>query len=215
MTGTEAQGERAKDAHTCLSEEEFKKALIAITPHLRAFGRTLCGCPDRADDLAQETLLKAWGARLRYEAGTNLKAWAFTILRNQFFSEVRRNRFHGEYDEGLAEHILQTPASQESALELTDVIRAMEVLPAIYREALILVGVGNMSYEDVAQICGIAVGTVKSRLSRARAMLTNTIASGQMPDFRHNFVLKGESIDAFFDELGRISNRNADEAAAA
>lgn len=198
-----------------LPDKEFKKALIEMTPHLRAFARALCGCTDRADDLAQEALLKAWAARHRYHAGTNFKAWTFTILRNQFYSETRRNRFHGEYDEGLADRVLYSPASQESVLELSDILRALTVIPPGYREALILVSVGGLSYEEVADICGIAVGTVKSRVSRARAMLTHTIASGKMPDFRHNFVLHSDSIDAFFEELARIANRDEFDSAAA
>ncbi len=192
-----------------LSEREFRRALSDVAPHLRAFGRALCGCRDRADDLAQETLLRAWAARDRYSAGTNFKAWTFTILRNHFYSEARRSRFHGEYDEVAAERILRAPPSQEGAVELADVLRALSVIPTNYREALILVAAGNLSYEEIAQICGIALGTVKSRICRARAMLSQVIQSGQLPDFRHNFVISGEAIDAFFGELTRIANSNA------
>lgn len=191
-----------------LPENEFRQALAHVAPHLRAFARALSGSADHADDLAQDTLLKAWAARDRYRAGTNFKAWTFTILRNQFYSETRRNRFRGEYDETVAERILYTPGSQEAALELSDVLRALEAIPAGYREALILVSVEGMSYEEAADVCNIAVGTVKSRVSRARAMLSNMMASGVLPDFRHNFVLRGESIDAFFDELVRIANHD-------
>lgn len=198
-----------------LSDKDFKQALTDIVPHLRAFARALCACRDRADDLAQETLLRAWAARDRYCAGTNFKAWAFTILRNHFYSEVRRSRFRGDYEEGMAERLLQAPASQDSSVELSDILRALSVIPENYREALILVAVGSLSYEEVADICDIAVGTVKSRVSRARAMLSHAIASGQLPDFRHNFVLKGDAIDAFFDELARIANtQNAEQIAA-
>jgi RNA polymerase sigma-70 factor (ECF subfamily) len=186
-----------------------------VAPHLRAFARALCGCRDRADDLAQETMLRAWAARDRYAAGTNFKAWTFTILRNHFYSEARRSRFHGEYDEGVAERTLRAPASQESALELSDVLRALSAIPDTYREALILVAAGNLSYEEVAEICGIALGTVKSRVCRARAMLSQVIESGQLPDFRHNFLLKGSAIDAFFGELARIANGNSAETLAA
>lgn len=189
-----------------LSSREFKHALTEVIPHLRAFARSLCGCRDRADDLAQETLLKAWAARDRYAAGTNFKAWTFTILRNQFYSEARRDRFRGEYDEAVAERVLCAPATQESSSDLTDVLRALTLLPETHREALILAAVGNLSYEEIAQICGIALGTVKSRICRARAMLENVFASGQLPDFRHNFVLKGGAIDTFFAELARIAN---------
>lgn len=198
-----------------LSENDFKHALADVAPHLRAFARALCGSRDQADDLAQETMLRAWAARNRYAAGTNFKAWTFTILRNHFYSEARRSRFHGEYDEQMAERTLRAPAGQESALELSDVLRALSAIPDTYREALILVAAGNLSYEEVAEICGIALGTVKSRVCRARAMLSQIIESGQLPDFRHNFVITGDSIDAFFAELARIANNNSTHAVAA
>lgn len=198
-----------------LSDRDFKRALADVAPHLRAFARGLCGCRDRADDLAQEAMLRAWAARERYAAGTNFKAWTFTILRNHFYSEARRARFHGEYDELAAERILCADAEQESALELADVIRALTAIPETYREALVLVAAGNLSYEEIAQICGIALGTVKSRICRARAMLMNIIESGHLPDYRHNFVLKGGAIDAFFAELEKIANSGVTEKIAA
>lgn len=191
-----------------LTDKEFQKALTDVAPHLRAFARGLCGCRDRADDLVQEALLRAWSARARFCAGTNFKAWTFTILRNAFYSEARRARFTGEYDEGVAERVLRAPASQESAVELSDVMRALQGVPDSYREALMLVAVGSLTYEEIADICGIALGTVKSRICRARAMLSHALESGQMPDFRHNFVLNGEVIDAYFAELARIANAN-------
>ena len=202
----------AVEDRQALSDVDFKRALADVAPHLRAFARALCGCRDRADDLAQETMLRAWAARERYAAGTNFKAWTFTILRNHFYSEARRSRFHGDYDEGVAERTLRAPASQESSLELSDVLRALSAIPDSYREALVLVAAGNLSYDEVAQICGIALGTVKSRVCRARAMLSQIIESGQLPDFRHNFVLRGDAIDAFFGELSRIANVNSPEA---
>ena len=114
-----------------------------------------------------------------------------------------------------AERILCAEAAQESALELVDVIRALTAIPDTYREALVLVAAGNLSYEEIAEICGIALGTVKSRICRARAMLHNIIESGQLPDFRHNFVLTGEAIDAFFAELEKIANSQDGETVAA
>lgn len=193
-----------------LGDAEFKRELSEVAPHLRAFARGLCGCRERADDLAQETMLRAWAARDRYAAGTNFKAWTFTILRNHFYSEARRARFHGEYDEMVAERVLRAPASQESSIELSDVLRALSAIPDNYREALILVAAGNLSYEEIASVCGIALGTVKSRICRARAMLAKVIESGQLPDFRHNFVLTGDAIDAFFAELAKIANTDGE-----
>lgn len=194
------------DIPECLSDDEFKRALEYHTPHLRAFARSLCGCRDRADDLAQDAILRAWGARERFRAGTNFKAWIFTILRNHFYSEARRARFVGEYDEDYAARTLRTDGAQDASVQLADVLRALAALPASHREALILVAVGDLSYEEISAVCGIALGTVKSRICRARAMLTHAIESGQLPDFRHNFVIKGEAIDALFAELGVVAN---------
>lgn len=197
-----------------LSDREFQQQLTEVLPHLRAFSRVLCGGRDLADDLVQDTLLKAWAARDRFIAGTNFKAWTFTILRNAFYSDARRARFRGEYDEAVAERVLCTPASQDGAVELSDVLRALQTLPPSYREALILVAVGSASYEEVAEFCGIALGTVKSRICRARAMLSAALESGKMPDFRHNFVLNGDVIDNYFEELQRIANGESFRAAA-
>ncbi|GGC40035.1 DNA-directed RNA polymerase sigma-70 factor [Novosphingobium marinum] len=212
MTSTaESKSEPEKKTIETLSDGDFKRALNDVAPHLRAFARALCGCRDRADDLAQETMLRAWAARDRYAAGTNFKAWTFTILRNHFYSEARRSRFHGEYDEIAAERILRAPASQESAVELSDVLRALSTIPETYREALILVAAGNLSYDEIANICGIALGTVKSRICRARAMLSKAIESGQLPDSRHEFVLDGDAISSFFGELTKIANADAEQ----
>lgn len=192
-----------------LSDNDFHKALVRITPHLRAFARTLCGSADNADDLAQTSLLKAWAARNSYRAGTNFKAWMFTILRNQFYSEARRARFTGDYDQEMAERTLCTKGGQESSIELADVMRAMETLPANYRDALILVAVGDFAYEEVAEICDVALGTVKSRICRARAMLAAAIEGGQLPDARHDYVMEGDAVDLLFAKLRSIANTDA------
>src|SRR5688572_1525088 len=93
-----------------LSDPDFKDQLAAVIPHLRAFGRSLSGSRDLADDLVQETLLKAWAARKRFQAGTNMRAWTFIILRNLFLSQMRRARFKGEWDDVTASKILAAPA---------------------------------------------------------------------------------------------------------
>lgn len=188
-----------------LSEAEFHKELTAAIPHLRAFARMLCGDRDRADDLAQETLMKAWAARDRYVAGSSFRAWTYTILRHHYFGQIRRQRFVGDYDENEAERILNMPGSQESRLEATDVLRALAILPAAQREVLVLVSIGGVSYEEIAEICGVALGTVKSRIARARAALSATIESGELPDARGSFVLKGEVLDAFMAELHKVA----------
>lgn len=205
MSAQAATNRNENAAIETLSDADFKQALASVAPHLRAFARSLCGDRDRADDLAQEAMMRAWAARNRYAAGTNFKAWIFTILRNNFYSEARRARFHGEYDELMAERILCAPASQDKTIEVRDVLRALEAIPDSYREALVLVAAGNLSYEEIAKVCGVALGTVKSRICRARNMIVNVLESGQMPDHRHNFVLRGEAVDAFFLELDRIA----------
>lgn len=168
--------------HVSLSDAEFKAQLAQVIPHLRAFGRSLSGNRDLADDLVQETLMKAWAARLRFQAGTNMRAWTFIILRNLYLSQMRRARFKGEWDDLVADRILAAPASQDKHVELGDMQRALLHLPQPQREALILVGAGGFAYEEAAEICGVAVGTIKSRVARGRVALEavmsdNTLAS--------------------------------------
>jgi len=167
-----------------LSDPDFKDQLAAVIPHLRAFGRSLSGSRDLADDLVQETLLKAWAARKRFQAGTNMRAWTFIILRNLFLSQMRRARFKGEWDELTASKLLAAPASQDRHIELGDMQRALMHLPQPQREALILVGAGGFAYEEAAEICGCAVGTIKSRVARGRVALEALLNEGKLPSRR-------------------------------
>jgi RNA polymerase sigma-70 factor (ECF subfamily) len=169
-------------SRTADEKRAFKRELTEVVPHLRAFARGLCGRPDMADDLVQEALLKAWAAQDRFEPGTSMRAWTFVILRNAYLTDMRRNRFRGEYDETVAERILVAPAGQEEPIHLSDLHRALLTLPPERREALLLVGAGGFSYEEAAEICGCAVGTIKSRVGRARAALTSMIEDGEGPD---------------------------------
>ncbi len=164
-----------------LSDDEFKTELAGVIPQLRAFGRSLCGNRDMADDLVQETMLKAWAARRRFEAGTSMQAWTHTILRNLFRSQMRRSRFVGEWDDAKAEELLSAPGDQEHHMHLSDLQRALLELPPAQREALILVGAGGFAYEEAAEICGCAIGTVKSRVARARAAVEKMLTDGVMP----------------------------------
>lgn len=164
-----------------LDDDAFKRELATVIPHLRAFGRSLSGSRDIADDLVQETLLKAWAARSRFQAGTNMRAWTFIILRNHFLSQKRRARLTGEWDDLVADRILAAPAGQDKQLELADMQRALLLLPESQREALILVGAGGFAYEEAAEICGVAVGTVKSRVARARSALERLLENGDLP----------------------------------
>ncbi len=163
-----------------LNDEEFKADITALIPHLRAFARSLCGNATFADDLAQETLVKAWKARASFEAGTSMKAWTFMILRNHYYSEKRRSWRSTPLDSEMAENTLVAADNPSDSVELLSLRNAMLKLPEDQREALILVGAGGLPYEEVAQICGCAVGTIKSRVSRARKSLELMIESEPM-----------------------------------
>ncbi|WP_168068074.1 sigma-70 family RNA polymerase sigma factor [Sphingomonas kaistensis] len=180
--------EAARAEPVPLSDPEFKTQLAQVIPHLRAFGRSLSGSRDLADDLVQETLLKAWAARKRFQAGTNMRAWTFIILRNLFLSQMRRARFKGEWDEITASKLLAAPASQDRHVELGDMQRALQHLPQPQpqREALILVGAGGFAYEEAAEICGCAVGTIKSRVARGRVALEQLLSGGKLPSRRQH-----------------------------
>src|SRR3569623_2104274 len=156
----------------------FKRELVALIPHLRAFARTLAGDPAGADDLAQDAMMKAWDARASYQMGTNMKAWTFMILRNQFYSEKRRSWRQTQLDQEAAERTLVAVDDPEAPVALDELRLGLSMLPAEQREALILVGAGGFAYEEAADICGCAVGTVKSRVSRARRALQGILESG-------------------------------------
>lgn len=162
-----------------LDDQAFKTELAELIPHLRAFARSLCGNATAADDLAQEAMLKAWKARESYQAGTNLKAWTFTILRNLFYSEKRRSWRRQQLDPEVAEATLIASDNTSSALDLLALRNGLAFLPEDQREALVLVGAGGLSYEETAEICGCAVGTIKSRVSRARKALVEILDSNE------------------------------------
>ncbi len=189
-----------------LSDPEFKDQLAAVIPHLRAFGRSLSGSRDLADDLVQETLLKAWAARKRFQAGTNMRAWTFIILRNLFLSQMRRARFKGEWDDVTASKILAAPASQDRHIELGDLQRALMHLPQPQREALILVGAGGFAYEEAAEICACAVGTIKSRVARGRVALEALLTGGKLPSRRQHKTEPGQSaLQSIMGEVEELS----------
>jgi RNA polymerase sigma-70 factor (ECF subfamily) len=189
-----------------LSDAEFKNQLTEVIPHLRAFGRSLSGSRDLADDLVQETLLKAWAARTRFQAGTNMRAWTFIILRNLFLSQMRRARFKGEWDEISASKFLAAPANQDRHIELGDLQRALLYLSPPQREALILVGAGGFAYEEAAEICGCAVGTIKSRVARGRVALENLLTNGSLPSRRsHKTDPNHSALQMIMDEVDILS----------
>jgi RNA polymerase sigma-70 factor (ECF subfamily) len=158
----------------------FENELLEATPFLRAFARTLCHDPELAEDLAQDALLKAWQHREQFQPGTNLRAWLATILRNRFYSLGRRRKWQADYHQEIIERTLVAPDDAQSIVELEDVRRALAMLPDFQREALILVGAGGMSYEQAAEIAGCPLGTVKSRVRRARDELQNILFRGRL-----------------------------------
>lgn len=156
---------------------EFQCDLVALVPHLRAFSQMLCRRSDMADDLVQDTLVKAWAARSRFETGTHLKAWLFTILRNEFYSGLRRSWRQTQWDPEKG-NMIPTPANQQYwSAELSDTAHALHNLTPNQRDALILISAGGFSYEEAAKICGTAVGTMKSRVARGRIALSETLSN--------------------------------------
>lgn len=156
----------------------FQRELITLIPHLRAFARSLAGDPAAADDLAQDAMMKAWDARASFEMGTNMKAWTFMILRNQFYSEKRRAWRQTQLDQEAAERTLVAIDNPEAPVALDELRLGLAQLPPEQREALVLVGAGGFAYEEAAAICCCAVGTVKSRVSRARRALQGILETG-------------------------------------
>jgi RNA polymerase sigma factor (sigma-70 family) len=161
------------------NDEDFKRELLETLPHLRAFARGLSGRSDFADDLVQEAAIKAWSARARFTPGTSMRAWTFAILRNHYLSELRRSRRQAEFDQDAAERLLVMDANQEARLHLSDMQAALQKLSPERREALLLVGASGFTYEEAAEICECAVGTMKSRVARARAEL-NAMLEGEI-----------------------------------
>ncbi len=157
------------------AKASFRELLIAEIPNLRAFAISLSGSFQNADDLVQDTLLKAWGNEASFTPGTKMRAWLFTILRNTYFSIYRKRGREVQDTDGIySERVMQAPP-QESAVELSDFRIALGKLPADQREVLIMVGASGLSYEEAAEVCGVAVGTVKSRVNRARTRLAEIL----------------------------------------
>jgi RNA polymerase sigma-70 factor, ECF subfamily len=153
----------------------FKDDLVAETKNLRAFAISLSGSVSVADDLVQETLLRAWSKSDKFQPGTSLRAWLFTILRNIYYSNYRKRAREVQDSDGAYARRLTVSGNQESHLDLEDFRRALTKLPAEQREVLTLVGASGLSYEEAAAICEVEIGTIKSRLSRARAKLVELL----------------------------------------
>jgi RNA polymerase sigma-70 factor (ECF subfamily) len=160
----------------------FRTGLLAEIPNMRAFALSLTGKSDRADDLVQETLMKAWAAHQSFVEGSNIRAWLFTILRNVYFTDLRRKRREVEDVDGQHAASIAGPGEQAAHLDMSDFHIALARLPADQREVLTLVGASGFSYEEAADICGVAVGTIKSRLNRARTRLASILSIGHVSD---------------------------------
>ncbi len=163
--------------------DSLRDDILAAVPNLRAFAISLSGNADRADDLVQETLLRAIANIDSFQPGSNLSAWLFTILRNLFRSDYRKRRREVEDADGSYANTLKTQPSQNVHIEFQEFREALDKLPQDQREALILVGASGFSYEDAASICGCAVGTIKSRVNRARSKLSNLLYVEGADDF--------------------------------
>lgn len=188
---TEAERDRA-----------FRDELIALIPQLRAFARTLTGDPTAADDLAQDAMMKAWDARESFSLGTNMKAWTFMILRNQFYSEKRRSWRQSQLDQEAAERTLVAADDPSAPVALDELRLGLTMLPPEQREALILVGAGGFAYDEAAAICGCAVGTVKSRVSRARRALHEILERG---DYDRDGKAAGDAMGSILAQAERLS----------
>jgi RNA polymerase sigma-70 factor, ECF subfamily len=169
----------------------FRDQLVGLLPSLRAFSRGLCGNRDMADDLAQDTMMRAWAARESYTQGSNFRAWMFMIMRNQFYTTIRKNARMTSLDPEVAERVLVVAPAQQNGINVDDVAKALQKLPAEQREVLLLIGANGLSYEEAAEVTGCAMGTVKSRLARGRTALAA--------------LIDGPADDALFDSAPKSS----------
>lgn len=154
-----------------VADEAFRDQLVAIIPQLRSFARGLCGWRDMADDLAQDTMTRAWAARASFTPGTNFRAWMFMIMRNQFYTSIRKSNRMTSLDPEVAERTLVQMPEQQHHIHIADISKALQKLPFEQREVLLLIGANGVSYEEAAEIIGCAIGTIKSRLARGRRAL--------------------------------------------
>lgn len=170
------------------AKADFKSALVSEIPQLRFFALSLTRVPDRADDLVQETLIKGWAAADRFEPGTSLRAWLFTIMRNTYYSDYRKR--HRELQDPRGASAIEPIANPEQGghLDLEDLKVALATLPPDQREAILLVGAAGVSYEEAAKICGCAIGTIKSRVNRARRKLMARLSVESIDEFGGEYL---------------------------
>lgn len=164
-------------------KDGFQRELLACLPNLRAFAVSLVGRADRADDLVQDAITKAWAKQDSFTIGTNMKAWLFTILRNEFYSQMRKHGREMQHSDNDGADKLAVHPGQYGVLDLQDFKNALEQLPDDQREAIILVGASGFAYEEAAEVCGCAVGTIKSRVNRARNRLQELLGISGQSDY--------------------------------
>ncbi|MEZ6022819.1 MAG: sigma-70 family RNA polymerase sigma factor [Hyphomonadaceae bacterium] len=176
---------------------KFKSDLIELLPSMRAFARSLTRNVAQADDLVQDTLVKALANVDRFEPGTNLRAWLFTILRNHYYSQLRKSKREVEDADGKFAARIAVRPEQDGSIDLEDFKAAFQLLAPDHREVLTLVGASGCSYEEAAQICGCAVGTIKSRVNRARRKLADMLGldeDGRPTGSEHHLVQDTASV---------------------
>jgi RNA polymerase sigma-70 factor (ECF subfamily) len=172
-----------------ISPPDVKADILEAVPHLRAFAISLTGDLDRADDLVQEAIVRGLSHLDSFTPGTNMQAWLFTILRNQFHTGYRKRRREVEDPDGQYAAKLAAAPSQDGYINLKDLGTALLQIPVEQREAVLLVA-GGISYEEAAQICGVAIGTIKSRVNRARHALAERLSIADTEDIGVDRVMK-------------------------
>ena len=176
-------------------ESNWRDAVVQLIPALRAFAWSLSHNSSDADDLVQDTLIKAWTNRDKFEPGTNLRAWLFTILRNTYYTAAVRRRREVRDETGKYAATLSTGPTQDWSLAIRALQTALAQLPDEHREALILVGAAGLTYEEAAEVCGCALGTIKSRVNRARARLLKLMEADEAFDTFAGEMQAPEAVD--------------------
>jgi RNA polymerase sigma-70 factor, ECF subfamily len=179
---------------TAMQNPSIHPAMLVAIPQLRTFAISLCRDREYADDLVQETLLRACDNIARFEPDTNMTAWLITILRHQFYAEYRKRRREVADADGIYAHTLVTQPAQFACTEYGELRRALDKLPGEMRDAIVLIAGSGASYDEAARMCGCAVGTIKSRVHRARTRLAEMLSISNPPDFSEDPI--GQSVVA-------------------
>jgi RNA polymerase sigma-70 factor, ECF subfamily len=170
---------------------KLRDEIVKWIPNLRAFALSLTQSAQLSDDLVQDTLVKALSNLDKFEIGTNLRAWLFTILRNSFYNQIRHKKYHYTVSlDDMGPDAIELRATQEKYIEFQDVLEGLSRLPPEQREAIILIGAEGLSYDEAAAICGCPVGTVKSRLSRARRRLEDYVNAESLSPAADGFLVE-------------------------